>query len=912
MNAHANDGAVGDHRSEAGTPVAPPSAIRFVADLANRRDRACARRSHRDAANRATGLIDAQRAARSFAGESNVWTPCGRHRRNRFGSGAFDLSAAFGRQVDGDRFIRSIALIDRRCHARDCNDVRARASIAAVRKVEKPRRQPVYIGRRAAGALPGRAGAWTRGEHVDDVSMYRCIGVSMYRRFGALMYRRGTSRLRPRRTPGAGECPARSPWACRRNCGCFKGNANASNGKRARVRRARSTACGNPAHGPVRSRRIRGGGSRAARGERHRDRQRAHRPHCAACARALAAAFARRLRSRSGSGAGRGLRRSARGHGDRPQHRRARRVPASFAAVSRRRPCGVSAGRALARLRTHRAHDRRDQPSLYVSGVDHAPDRDGARDAWSGARRGVPDRGRAAVPVDGREPARRRACDHAVLRRRIRARRSGPQRVSSRHPPLGDAGGAPRPAFAGCGRGPADAARVLRHSRAAACVACGPPPAFAAEAQARLGEAPNGRSERRGSRAKSAARCAPCAACCVLRAARCAMRDARRVKRAASLAASCPSERDRFVVERRVRDAVRDRRIVDVAAQHPPAPILRQEPQTIARRRPVRRAVGVKADRRGRLRERPGAVIAEQPRRDLFDGHADRVRLREPSGRLHPMRRIVEPRARVEQRAHEQSRGIRVQRDEFAPACERLLRMIAPHFARRRDRPARAARLGDRIPRLAHAQPVEFARRERADHLRRRNHDAADIVQRIDAVRREPVIQPHRVRAGRERLREHGAPAECRERGLQLARRAVRVGEPVRERDRLAVAVQHHRHRQVGARPADAELHAVDEPVQRVRGVELARQQLVANARPRRLPAELERQAVACAELEPLRGDERRGVAQRDEADAQAGAFRHIGGRCFDARCVHAFCTFVQDCECAASSRRAASTIRMP
>lgn len=38
LNAHANDGAVGDHRSEAGTPVAPPSAIRFVADLANRRE----------------------------------------------------------------------------------------------------------------------------------------------------------------------------------------------------------------------------------------------------------------------------------------------------------------------------------------------------------------------------------------------------------------------------------------------------------------------------------------------------------------------------------------------------------------------------------------------------------------------------------------------------------------------------------------------------------------------------------------------------------------------------------------------------------------------------------------------------------------------------------------------------------
>ncbi|KAA8768859.1 hypothetical protein F5D26_09785 [Burkholderia pseudomallei] len=63
------------------------------------------------------------------------------------------------------------------------------------------------------------------------------------------------------------------------------------------------------------------------------------------------------------------------------------------------------------------------------------------------------------------------------------------------------------------------AARGSRHSRAAACVACGPPPAFAAEAPARLGEAPNGRSERRGSRAKSAARCAPCDARCAMRAA---------------------------------------------------------------------------------------------------------------------------------------------------------------------------------------------------------------------------------------------------------------------------------------------------------------------------------------------------------------------------------------------------------
>ena len=110
-----------------------------------------------------------------------------------------------------------------------------------------------------------------------------------------------------------------------------------------------------------------------------------------------------------------------------------------------------------------------------------------------------------------------------------------------------------------------------------------------------------------------------------------------------------------------------------------------------------------------------------------------------------------------------------------------------------------------------------------------------------------------------------------------------RIGETVRQRDRLAVAVEHHQHGHVGARAAQTQLHAVDEPVERVRRVEIARQKLVAHGRPRRLSLQFERQAMCVAEFEQLRGDERRGVGQRHEAEPQVGFFeRPRLGRCGD------------------------------
>src|SRR5437868_5758054 len=61
--------------------------------------------------------------------------------------------------------------------------------------------------------------------------------------------------------------------------------------------------------------------------------------------------------------------------------------------------------------------------------------------------------------------------------------------------------------------------------------------------------------------------------------------------------------------------------------------------------------------------------------------------------------------------------------------------------------------------------------------------------------------------------------------------------------------------------------------------IDLAREQLVAHRGPRRLPAQFERQSMTMSKLENLRGDERRGVAQRDEAEAYMRLFGFADGR---------------------------------
>ncbi|BCF99114.1 hypothetical protein PPGU19_036830 [Paraburkholderia sp. PGU19] len=54
-----------------------------------------------------------------------------------------------------------------------------------------------------------------------------------------------------------------------------------------------------------------------------------------------------------------------------------------------------------------------------------------------------------------------------------------------------------------------------------------------------------------------------------------------------------------------------------------------------------------------------------------------------------------------------------------------------------------------------------------------------------------------------------------------------------------------------------------------MRGIEIARQQLVAYRGPRWLLQQFDRQSVRMAEFEQLCGDQRRGIAERDEPEAQ-------------------------------------------
>ena len=148
----------------------------------------------------------------------------------------------------------------------------------------------------------------------------------------------------------------------------------------------------------------------------------------------------------------------------------------------------------------------------------------------------------------------------------------------------------------------------------------------------------------------------------------------------------------------------------------------------------------------------------------------------------------------------------------------------------------------------------------------------------MDAVRGKPVVQPHRVRAGREGLRKHVLAFVLRHHGLErCAVFDARFLELVRQRDGLAVVVERHQHGHVFLRPANAELHAVDQPVEHVRRIQVARHQLVAYACPRGLFRRRDLDAVLLVDAQGGCHHHRRAVGQRDEADLQLGLLRRIG-----------------------------------
>jgi hypothetical protein len=148
-------------------------------------------------------------------------------------------------------------------------------------------------------------------------------------------------------------------------------------------------------------------------------------------------------------------------------------------------------------------------------------------------------------------------------------------------------------------------------------------------------------------------------------------------------------------------------------------------------------------------------------------------------------------------------------------------------------------------------------------------------LNRVDAAAGQPVVQPHRMGAGGEGLRE-GVFALVGRHQLGQAGHVGRalVGQLLRQRECLAVVVEVHQDGHVLLRSADAQMHAVDQAVQHVRHVQFAATSLS------RTPAQ-EASLVGMI-LTPYfssnllhRGHHHAGaVGQRDEADADFLLFR--------------------------------------
>ncbi len=158
--------------------------------------------------------------------------------------------------------------------------------------------------------------------------------------------------------------------------------------------------------------------------------------------------------------------------------------------------------------------------------------------------------------------------------------------------------------------------------------------------------------------------------------------------------------------------------------------------------------------------------------------------------------------------------------------------MIRPY--RLAGREGEADPLGDRLraPGFAGAETVDAPGLQVRHHLRWRQHQRPHILQRVDTVGGQPVIEPQRVGAGGEGMRESQActalahavaqclgigHAGCLQRGRQV--------------DALAVLRKPHEHRHIHrAAAADSQVHGIYQSVQAVRCVQLTADQLVAQA----------------------------------------------------------------------------------
>ena len=145
-------------------------------------------------------------------------------------------------------------------------------------------------------------------------------------------------------------------------------------------------------------------------------------------------------------------------------------------------------------------------------------------------------------------------------------------------------------------------------------------------------------------------------------------------------------------------------------------------------------------------------------------------------------------------------------------------------------------------------------------------------------MRRQPVIQPHGVGACGKGLGEGVfALVAGHQPGQRLAVARASLQQLVGQGDRLAILVQPHKHRHVLARTADAQVHAVDQPIQHMSEIQLAVHELVPHAGPGSLLGQRDGDAVLLVQAQRRGHHHGRAIRQRDEADLHLGLFRRIG-----------------------------------
>src|SRR5437764_2864801 len=199
-----------------------------------------------------------------------------------------------------------------------------------------------------------------------------------------------------------------------------------------------------------------------------------------------------------------------------------------------------------------------------------------------------------------------------------------------------------------------------------------------------------------------------------------------------------------------------DREVVGILLEKSPAAMLREEPHAV---REVGEVDGALVVELHVIRIVPGptdsvVVLALEPLIDDLDRTVHVGLVGDDARDLLSIAHRVDEARCFQHGGDHRPRRVRVLLYEFRARAENLFRMVLPDVLRRdrgesdlvEDRPV--------VPRLADAESVHIAHPHVRHHLRRWNHNRFDVVQRVNAVRRQPVVDPHRMRAGGKGLRE--------------------------------------------------------------------------------------------------------------------------------------------------------------